>query len=390
MVQKIIKTDFGKELKKLDKDIEKPVSEKKEIKVKKMVKVEGKKPSIVSLRAEGDVDKKMNLIKRNLQEVIGESELRNLLEQDKEVSVYWGTMPTGSISIAYFFPMMKVADFLRAGFKVKILNADLHAALDGVPWEVLEKRYKYYEKAITMLLETLGVDLKKLEFVRGSDFQLKPNYFNDLLKLSTVTTMNEAKHSAAEVVKFGDSPKLSGLIYPLMQALDEEYLKVDAQFGGMDQRKIMVYAREYLPKIGYKPRIELINPLIRGLVGEKMSSSIAASKIDLLDDEESVKKKINKADCVEGDPNNGVNALSQYLIMVLKKDRGEKFVIERPEKFGGNVIYDNYAQLEKDFIEKKLHPMDLKNAVAREINILLKKFREDKKIHELHKLAYVN
>lgn len=333
-------------------------------------------------------EERFELIKRNTKEIIGEDELKELVAKNKEISVYWGTMPTGSISIAYFFPMMKVADFLKAGMKVKILLADLHAALDGVSWKVLEKRYNYYKKAIVIILETIGVDLKKLEFVKGSDIQLKEKYFHDLLKLSTITTINEAKHSAAEVVKFGDSPKLSGVIYPLMQALDEEYLKVDAQFGGMDQRKIMVYAREYLPKIGYKSRIELINPIIRGLVGEKMSSSIANSKIDLLDDEETVKKKINKADCVEGNPNNGIIAISQYLFFVMKKDKNEKFLIERPKKFGGDIEYSKYEEMEKDFIEKKLHPMDLKNAVAREINILLKNFRKDKEVHELHKLAY--
>lgn len=333
-------------------------------------------------------EEKYELITRNLQEVIGDEELKVLLKSEKEVVIYWGTMPTGSISIAYFFPMMKVADFLKAGLRVKILLADLHAALDSVAWGVLEKRYKYYERAIVLILETLGVDLKKLEFVKGSELQLNRNYFHDLLKLSTFTTLNEAKHSAAEVVKFGDNPKLSGCIYPLMQALDEEYLKVNAQFGGMDQRKIMVYAREYLPKIGYRPRIELINPIIRGLVGEKMSSSIESSKIDLLDDEESVRKKINKADCVEGDPKNGLMALLQYLFFVLKADKNEKFKVERPTKFGGNVEYSSYSEAEKEFIEKKLHPMDLKIAIAKEINLLLIKFREDKKVHELHSLAY--
>jgi len=331
---------------------------------------------------------RFELITRNLQEVIGEDELKGLIAKGKEISVYWGTMPTGSISIAYFFPMMKVADFLKAGLKVKIFLADLHAALDGVPWDILEKRYNYYKRAIIKILETIEVDLKKLEFVRGRDIQLNGKYFQDLLKLSTITTINEAKHSAAEVVKFGESPKLSGVIYPLMQALDEEYLKVDAQFGGMDQRKIMVYAREYLPKIGYKPRVELINPIIRGLVGEKMSSSVAASKIDLLDDEETVKKKINKADCVEGNPENGIMALSRYLFFVMKADRNEKFLVERAKKFGGNIEYSSYEEMERDFVEKKLHPMDLKNAVAREINLLLESFRRDKEFCELHKRAY--
>jgi tyrosyl-tRNA synthetase len=331
---------------------------------------------------------KLELIKRNLQEVIGEEELKEKIKSGKEISVYWGTMPTGSISIAYFFPMLKIADFLKAGFKVKILIADLHAALDGVAWDILEKRSRYYEKAIVTILETIGVDIKKLVFVKGSMMQLDGRYMNDLLKLSTLTTINESKHAAAEVVKFGESPKMSGVIYPMMQALDEEYLKVDAQFGGMDQRKIMVYAREYLPKMGYKSRIELINPLIRGLVGEKMSSSVSSSKIDLMDDEEIVKKRINNAECAEGDPNNGIMALVRYLIFVLKGDRNEKFLIERPQKFGGNKSYSSYEELEKDFITKKLHPMDLKQAVAKELNILLKNFRESKELHKMHKDAY--
>jgi tyrosyl-tRNA synthetase len=333
-------------------------------------------------------EERLELIKRNLQEVIGDKELIELLKTKKEVSVYWGTMPTGSISLAYFFPMMKVADFLRAGLKVKILLADLHAALDSVPWEMLEKRYNYYQEAILTILKTLDVDVSKLEFVRGSEIQLNKEYFHDLLKLTTMTTLNEAKHSAAEVVKLGDNPKLSGMIYPLMQALDEEYLKVDIQFGGVDQRKIMVYAREYLPKIGYSSRIELMNPMIRGLVGEKMSSSVRNTKIDLMDDEKTVLSLINKADFIEGDSNNGVMALLKFLIFVRKNDKNEKFIIERPEKWGGNIIYSFYSEVEKDVLEKKVHPMDIKNGVAKEINLLLENFRKNEKLKKFHILAY--
>ena len=336
-----------------------------------------------------NVDEKFKLIKRNLQEIIGEDDLKKGLSK-KDFSVYWGTMPTGSVSLAYFFPMLKIADFLKAGLKVKILLADLHAALDGVPWDVLEKRYKYYERAIILILKVLDVDIKKLEFVRGSELQLNSNYFNDLLKLTTLTSFKRSKKAASEGIKsaVGDESKLSGFIYPLMQALDEEYLKVDAQFAGVDQRKIMVYAREFLPKLGYKSRIELMTPMIRGLIGEKMSSSIEHSKIDLLDDEKKVSSKINKAECVVGNPNNGIMALSRYLIFVLKEDKNEKFIIERPEKYGGNLEYSSYDDLEKDFIKKKLHPLDLKNAVSKEINILLKIFREDKIIHQLYREAY--
>jgi tyrosyl-tRNA synthetase len=313
-----------------------------------------------------------------------------LLEKGKDVSIYWGTMPTGSISIAYFFPLLKVADFLRAGCKVKILLADLHALLDSVHWDILEKRTNYYEKAILVILKTIGVDVKKLEFVKGSNIQLNKDYFNDLLKLSTITSLHDSTKAASEGIKsaVGENVKLSGMIYPLMQALDEEYLHIDCQFGGVDQRKILVYAREFLPKIGYKPRIELMNPMIRGLIGEKMSSSVKSSKIDLLDDEETVKKSVKKADCIEGDANNGLMALLKYLVFVIKENKNEKLIIKRDEKFGGNKEYSSYEELEKDFVQKKLHPLDLKETVAREINDLLKNFRENKELHKLHELAY--
>lgn len=333
--------------------------------------------------------KKVDLITRNCVEIIGEDELDKKLKSNKQISVYWGTMPTASISFAYFFPILKIADFLKAGIKVKILLADLHAALDGVPWDILEKRYKYYERAIILILKSLGVKDDNLEFVKGSELQLNKKYFNDLLRLSTFTTVNASKHAASEAVKTAKGNiKLSGLIYPLMQALDEEYLEVDVQFAGLDQRKILVFAREYLPKIGYKSRIEIMIPMIRGLIGEQMSSSVASSKIDLLNSEKEVIKKINKAKCSEGDPENGLMDIMKYLIFVIKKDEGKKLIVKRNEKYGGDLKYDSYENLEKDFREKKLHPLDLKNTVAREINILLSVFRKDKKIKELYKKAY--
>lgn len=332
--------------------------------------------------------KRFNLVTRNLQEVITKEELENLLKKKKDISVYWGTMPTGSISIAYFFPMLKIADFLKAGLKVKILLADLHAALDGVPWGLLEKRTEYYKKAIVLILKTIGVDIKKLEFVKGSNLQLNGKYFEDVLKLSMVSTLRNCNKAASEVVKMTDNPCLGNFVYPVMQALDEEYLKVDIQYAGLDQRKIMVYAREYLPKIGCKPRVELMSPMIRGLVGKKMSSSIEATKIDLLDNENDLRKKINDAECVEGDLNNGIMSLLKYLIMILKKDAKKSFIVERSEKFGGNINYESYEEIEKDFKSKKLHPLDLKNAVSKELNLLLKMFRDNRELLNLHKKAY--
>lgn len=336
------------------------------------------------------IKEKLDLIKRNTEEILGEDKLKEKIKNKKEISLYWGTMPTGSISIAYFFPMLKIADFLKAGCKVKILLADLHALLDGVPFDLVEKRYEYYKEAILLILKTIDVDVKKLEFVKGSDVQLNKNYFHDLLKLSTFTNIRNSTKAASEAVKTaqGNNIILSGMIYPLMQALDEVYLDVDAQFAGLDQRKIQVYARDYLPKIGYESRIEIMAPMIRGLVGKQMHSSVEGTKIDLLETEDKIKSKIKKAECAEGNPDNGIMALLKNMFFILKQDKGEKFIVERPEKFGGGVEYGNYEKLEKDFMEKKLHPLDLKNAFTKEVIKLLKPFRDSEELNRLYREAY--
>ena len=333
------------------------------------------------------VDERFELIKRNTEEIVKEEELRGLLKRKKNPVVYWGTAVTGKPSIAYFFPLLKLSDFSKAGFKVKILLADLHGALDGTSWTVLERRYDFYKEAIIQILNALGTDLKKIEFVKGSEFQLKPEYSYDVLQLASMNSINDCKKAAAEVVKLRDNPKLGGLIYPIMQALDEQYLEVDVQFGGLDQRKILMFARENLPKIGWDARIEVMNPMIPGLVGEKMSSSDIRSKIDLTDEEKTVRDKINKADFVEGNPNNGVMSFLRYVIMVIKRDKGENFLIERPDKFGGNIEFKDYEEIENQVNNKKLHPMDVKIAVAKEISKLLGRI-DRKKLEKLGEKAY--
>ena len=96
----------------------------------------------------------------------------------------------------------------------------------------------------------------------GSEYQTSSSYTMDLFKLSSVVTEHDAKKAGAEVVKQMENAPLSGLIYPLMQTLDEQYLDVDAQFGGLDQRKIFTFAAEQLPRINYKERAHLMNPMV--------------------------------------------------------------------------------------------------------------------------------
>ncbi|XP_051926314.1 tyrosine--tRNA ligase, cytoplasmic [Hippocampus zosterae] len=330
-------------------------------------------------------DEKLHLITRNLQEVLGEDKLKQIL-QERELKVYWGTATTGKPHVAYFVPMCKIADFLKAGCEVTILFADLHAFLDNMkaPWELLELRVKYYEEVIKAMLESIGVPLEKLKFVKGTDYQLSREYTLDVYRLSSMVTEHDAKKAGAEVVKQVEHALLSGLLYPGLQALDEEYLKVDAQFGGVDQRKIFTFAEKYLPPMGYAKRVHLMNPMVPGLTGAKMSSSEEDSKVDLLDSKVDLKKKLKKVFCEPGNiQNNGVLSFVKFVLFPLRGG----FSIKRDAKFGGNKVYTAFEEVEQDFATELIHPGDLKASVEEALNELLEPIRKKFESAELRKLA---
>lgn len=340
-----------------------------------------------------NTQEKYDLITRNLQEVVGEEELKAHLAT-KDLKIYWGTAPTGKPHVGYFVPMFKIRDFLNAGCEVTILVADIHAFLDNMKstWEQLEARTAYYTFIITQMLKSVGADVSKLKFVTGRDYQVKEDFCLDLYKISALTNTRDTIRAGAEVVKQVDNPKMSNLLYPLLQALDEEYLHVDAQFGGVDQRKIFVLAREFLPKLGYNKRIHLMNPMVGGLGGDKMSSSDENSKIDILDPAKKVQKKLNKAHCVEGEPDgNFFIDFSRIVLFPWLADKEEDFVINRPDQYGGKIVFTSYDALVSAFSSKELHPADLKLGVGDYINGLLEPIRvaaETDEVAEMMRKGY--
>jgi tyrosyl-tRNA synthetase len=318
---------------------------------------------------------KLHYITRNLQEVIQEEKIVEIL-RSRDLKVYWGTATTGRPHVAYFVAMSKLADFLRAGCEVTVLLADLHAYLDNMKsnWELLENRTVYYEHIVKAMLTSLGVPIDKLKFVRGTEYQFSRDYTKDVYRIAGLMTERDARKAGAEVVKQVEHPLLSGLLYPGLQALDEQYLGVDAQFGGVDQRKIFVFAEKYLPMLGYTKRAHLMNPMVPGLTGSKMSSSEDDSKIDLLDSAAAVKKKLKKAFCEPGNiTDNGLLSFAKFIIF--PQLHGSPFVIPRAEKNGGPLTFGDYETLENTFAKEELHPGDLKLGVESFINGLLEPIR---------------
>jgi tyrosyl-tRNA synthetase len=170
---------------------------------------------------------------------------------------------------------------------------------------------------------------------------------------------------------------LSKLFYPAMQVSDIFYLDLDVAYGGMDQRRAHMLARETSKKLALKTPVAIHTPLLTGLQADgrmdpieaKMSKSIPDTMLSIHDDPQSVEKKIRKAFCpekqIEGNP---VLELCKFVIFPELKE--DSFRIKRPEKFGGNLEFTSYYELEKAFTND-LHPLDLKNATAVYINKIL-------------------
>ena len=311
---------------------------------------------------------RLELVKRNVQEIVTEEELEELLNKKEVPHAYVGYEPSGKIHMGHVLTVNKLIDLQKAGFKVIVLLADVHAYLNRKgTLEEVRKVADYNRRCFV----ALGLDEKKTDFVYGSDYQFGAEYMLNVLKLSRAVTLNRARRSMDEVGRAMDDPTVSQMVYPLMQAVDIAMLKVDVAVGGIDQRKIHMLARENLKSIGFKTPVCIHTPILIGLDGTKMSSS-KDNFISVDDTGEEIHRKFKKAYCKIGDlENNPILAILRYHIF----PRYETVVIERPEKFGGNLIYTSYYEMENDFVAENVHPMDLKNAAAKYIDQILESVR---------------
>ena len=312
---------------------------------------------------------RLELIKRNVQEIVTEEELDSLVAAKEHPTAYVGYEPSGKIHMGHVLTVNKLIDLQNAGFEITVLLADVHAYLNqkGTMEEVRETAD--YNKRCFI---ALGLDAEKTNFVYGSDFQLGSEYMLNVLKLTRATSLNRAKRSMDEVGRKMKDPKVSQMVYPIMQAVDIAMLGVDVAVGGIDQRKIHMLAREGLPGFGHKAPICIHTPILLGLDGTKMSSS-SENFISVDDTEKAVTKKLNKAFCTAGEvEDNPIIDLFKYHIF----PRYDEVVFERPEKYGGDMTFHSQQELEEKFASGELHPADLKGGAGKYMNLILGPVRD--------------
>lgn len=349
-------------------------------------------------------DERLVLLKEVGEEIIDEAELRQMLQwkidNKKEIFAYDGFEPSGNIHIAQgLLRSINVNKLIKCGIKFIFLVADWHAAANqkfGGNLEIIKKVGDFFIE----LWKTCGMDLNNVEFRYASDIVKDPQYWEMVLKIGINSTLKRVKR-CTQIMGRNESDKLyaSQILYPLMQCADIFYLGVDICQLGLDQRKVNMLARE-VSNIFNKPKpISIHHHMLMGLtkppdtelsgvdraIELKMSKSNPDSAIFMLDSPADVKRKINKAYCPpEQVVDNPVLEYCKYILFELI----DTFKIERPEKYGGNIEYKTYIDLEKDYSSGKLNPPDLKPAVVKYLNELLDPIRKHFETNQSAKQLY--
>lgn len=329
-----------------------------------------------------------------LEETLTREDLIHALDHKVPLKHYIGFEISGTPHIGSVIKSMHhIKHFQDAGVNCQIFLADWHTwindKLGGDKTAIQEVAKGYFTDCFVAGAKVTDTDTKKIDWVMGSElYHNQDGYWETVVDVAKHTTLNRMQRSITILGrKEGDNLDFAKLLYPAMQVADIFFQQITIAHAGMDQRKAHAVMREVATKLQYhqiKHNNKVISPiavhhhLVMGLqkppvwpipegkVSElraslKMSKSVAGSAVFLDDSPEEIKKKMNGAFCVEKDLTyNPVLDWAEHLIFPFVKE----FTVERPVKFGGNVSYTSYKELEQDFAGGKLHPMDLKAGVA--------------------------
>ncbi|MEM4598925.1 MAG: tyrosine--tRNA ligase [Candidatus Diapherotrites archaeon] len=346
-----------------------------------------------------DSERVYDLITRNTEEVLTPEDLKKYIETGVKLKHYIGFEISGKVHLGTgLVTMAKVADLIKAGVDVSVFLADWHTwindKLGGNRETIIRIAEGYFKESLIAGIKCNGGDPKKVTFVLASDlYKSSDDYWATVIDVSKNCTLARVMRSITIMGrKEGSSVDFAKLIYPPMQVADIFFQGVNIAHAGIDQRKAHVIAREVALKLKIRPLLDkdgnkikpiaIHTPLLAGLCKPpvwpmpkekakellselKMSKSQPDSCIFIHDSEDEIRRKLSNAFCCAGEV--CYNPVLNWAKNIIFAREDAELTVKRPAKFGGDVTYCSYAELEKDFSEKKLHPLDLKNAVADKI-----------------------
>jgi tyrosyl-tRNA synthetase len=327
-----------------------------------------------------DLEERLARVVRDTQEVLTPEEVRALLETHDRPKAYIGFEPSGTLTVAHLITTRKVIDLAAAGFDVTVFLADWHAWINdklGGDLARIEGAGRYMQATFT----ALGADPDRVRYRWSHELTGSSDYWARVVRAAKATSLARTKRAMSIMGREEKEASLdsSKLFYPAMQVADIFELPVDLAYGGMDQRRAHVLAREVAHHYGWPVPTAIHTPLLsslrgggrmsplEGIVEGKMSKSDPGSGIPILAERTEIAERIAGAFCpaksVEGNP---VVEVVRYIVLPWEGH----LTVERPAKYGGPLQFQDDAAFVTAWSEGRLHPQDLKSAVAQALDRL--------------------
>ncbi len=338
-----------------------------------------------------DTETRLNLVKGVGEEIITEGELRALLDREQHPKAYDGFEPSGLANIAFgVLRAINIDDLQKAGVRFTLWVADWFAWLNGKMGGDLDAIHNVGNYFVEVW-KAAGVDVSRVDIRWTSDAVKNEAYWKKVITVAQNVTLSRSRRAISIMGRTSkELIQTSQLFYPMMQVADIFWLDVDICQLGIDQRRANILAREVAEKLNWKVPVAVHHHMLMGLEGtkepdgydenrafdsqisSKMSKSKPETSIFVHDDRETILRKIGGAYCppkvTEGNP---VMEYSRYMIF---RKLGS-LSIERPEKYGGNVEFTSYLELEGAYRSGSLHPADLKKGVAEALDTIVSPIR---------------
>jgi tyrosyl-tRNA synthetase len=228
------------------------------------------------------VEEQLQRIRRGIDAIVPEDELRKKLATGKPLRVKLGIDPTGfDVHLGHTVVLRKLRQFQDLGHQVVLIIGTATAAVgdpsgrdksrDSLSLEQIEKNAATYLTQIAKV-----IDVSKAEVVRNGDWFNRFGFAETrrLLGQMTMQRMLE-RDDFTKRVKEGTPIYLHECLYPLMQGHDSVEIRADVELGGREQLFNLMVGRDLQRTAGQEPQVCLTMPILRGLDGvKKMGKSL--------------------------------------------------------------------------------------------------------------------
>ncbi|HZK42695.1 MAG TPA: tyrosine--tRNA ligase [Syntrophomonadaceae bacterium] len=232
------------------------------------------------------VDSQMDLIRRGVEEIIPEEELKQKLyksiKNNEPLKIKLGLDPTApDIHLGHTVVLNKLRQFQDLGHEVQLIIGDYTGRI-GDPSGKSETRKPLTEEQIKVNAATYQEQIFKV-----LDKEKTVIYFNSewLMKLDLTDALNLAgKYTVARMLerddfnnryKEGLPISILEFMYPLLQGYDSVELSTDVELGGTDQKFNLLVGRNLQREYEQEPQIAITMPILEGTDGvQKMSKSL--------------------------------------------------------------------------------------------------------------------